>query len=797
MYVIKRDGREEKVSFDKITTRIGKLCYNLNKCVDPLQVAEKVRAGIHKGVRTSELDELTAEEAVAMSCEHPDYGTLGARISISNLQKETKSSFVETATILYTYVDAKSGLSAPLLSETVYDFILEHKNALESAISYDRDYLFDYFGLQTLKRSHLLRVHDKVIERPQHMWMRVACGLHCGKIENVLETYHLMSNGYFTHASPTLFNAGTPHAQLSSCFLMVIKGDDIGGIFDTVKNCALISKQAGGIGLCVDDIRACGDYIRGTNGRSNGIVPMLQVFNATARYVDQGGGKRPGAFAIYMEPWHCDIESLLELRKNHGVASKRARDLFYGLWVPDLFMKRIKEDGKWSLFSPIEAPLLSKVWGKEFEDKYQEFEAKGKARKVIRARALWKHILDTQQETGLPYILFKDSCNAKSNQKHLGTIRCSNLCTEIVQYSSPTETAVCNLASIALPKYVNVETQTFDHEKLSQVVQVVVKNNNRIIDINDYPLPETRVSNLRHRPMGIGVQGLADTFLLLGYPFESKEAEKLNVEIFETMYFAALTASVALAEKEGPYETYEGSPMSQGLLQFDLWGVDPTSDRWDWKELRNKIKKFGVRNSLLIAPMPTATTSQILGNNESFEPYTSNLYTRRTTAGTFVCFNKHLVRDLIKLDLWTPVIKNQLIAKNGSIQDIKEIPESIRKLYKTVWEIPGRVLIDLSAARAPFICQSQSLNSHMSEISYEKLNARHFYAWEKGLKTCVYYVHSQPAADAFKVTVDMEMLKRVTKELEAEKDSEKEEREEERDEEEVCVKKEGCISCSS
>ena len=763
MYVIKRSGRQEKVHFDKITSRIRKLCYGLNEeYVDPVLVAQKVCLGVHKGVTTSALDELAAETAAHLTSQHPDFGLLAARIAVSNLHKNTEKSFAKVATMLYQYIEPKTGLEAPLLSKSTYDFILEHSEILDSSIIYDRDYEYDYFAFKTLERAYLFRLDGKITERMQHMWMRVACCLHCGNIEDTLETYNLMSNGFFTHASPTLFNAGTPRPQLSSCFLLTIKGDHIEGIYDTLKDCALISKYAGGIGLAVHDIRANGSYIRGTNGTSNGLIPMLRVYNNTARYVDQGGGKRKGAFAIYLEPWHADIFEFLDLRKNHGLEEHRARDLFYGLWVPDLFMKRVMENDKWSLFCPNQARGLADVYGEKFNQLYEEYERKGKARKVIPAQDLWKAIIEAQQETGNPYMLYKDHCNRKSNQQNLGTIRSSNLCTEIIQFTAPDEIAVCNLASIALPKFVDLKKREFDHQKLFEITQVVTKNLNRIIDINYYPLPEAQKSNLRHRPIGIGVQGLADAFILLRFPFESKEAQKLNKEIFETIYFAALTASKELAKTFGPYESYQGCPVSQGILQYDMWNVQP-SNRWDWNSLKAEIKQYGVRNSLLCAPMPTASTSQILGNNECFEPYTSNLYVRRTLAGEFICVSKHLLKDLIKLGMWTPGLKNKLIAHNGSVQNLTELPQDIRDLYKTVWEMKGKTLINMAADRAPFIDQSQSLNVHMTDTSYAKMTSLHFYVWKKGLKTGMYYLRTKAATDPIKFTVDQKMLREEEK----------------------------------
>jgi len=714
----------------------------------------KVCLGVYKGVTTSELDELAAETAANLSSIHPDYAILAARIAVSNLHKNTKKNFAEVMQDLHDYVEPRTGLPSPLIADDVYEIIKKNADVLNAAIVYSRDYNYDYFGFKTLERSYLLRMYGHVVERPQHMLMRVSVGIHKDDIEAAIETYNLMSQKWFTHASPTLFNAGTCIPQLSSCFLVTMKDDSIEGIYDTLKTCAMISKQAGGIGLAVHNIRATGSYIRGTNGTSNGLIPMLRVFNNTARYVDQGGGKRKGAFAIYLEPWHYDILAFLDLRKNHGNEEMRARDLFYGLWMCDLFMKRCDRDELWSLFCPNEARGLAETWGDEFEALYTRYENQGKARAVIKARTLWAAIVDAQQETGTPYILYKDACNKKSNQQNLGTIRSSNLCTEIVEYTAPDEVAVCNLASIALPRFVDEAKRTFDFQKLYEITKVVTRNLNKVIDINHYPVPEARYSNLRHRPIGIGVQGLADAFILMRYPYESPEAQLLNKQIFETIYFAALDASCELAEKSGPYETYQGSPVSKGILQHDMWGVTPTLKIWDWDALRARIARFGVRNSLLLAPMPTASTSQILGNNESFEPYTSNLYVRRTLAGEFVCVNSHLLRDLIKRGIWNEELKNKLIANNGSVQGILEIPEDLRALYKTVWEMKGRTLVDMAADRGAFIDQSQSLNVYMQNPNLAKITALHFYAWRKGLKTGMYYLRTKAAADAIKFTLD-------------------------------------------
>jgi len=757
MYVIKRDGQPERVSFDKITRRLEILCNlepKLTANVDPVLVTQKVVQGVFNGVRTEQLDHLAAETAAYLGSMTPEYEALAARIAVSNLQKQTLPSFVETAKLLYGYVNKKNGLPSPLIADDVFEIIVKNAETFEKAIKYERDFSYNYFGFKTLERSYLFRLDGQVVERPQHMLMRVSIGIHKEDIASVLETYELLSQQFFTHATPTLFNSGTPRPQLSSCFLLQMKDDSIEGIYDTLKQCALISKSAGGIGVSVHKIRAARSYIRGTNGESNGLIPMLRVFNDTARYVDQGGGKRKGAFAIYLEPWHADINEFLELKKNHGKEEQRARDLFYGLWMPDLFMDRVEKDEDWSLFCPNEAPGLHEVWGDEFKALYEKYESEGKARAVMKAQDLWFSILEAQIESGVPYMMFKDACNRKSNQQNLGTISSSNLCTEIVEYTSPDEVAVCNLASIALPKY--VEDGKFNHQKLFEITQVVTRNLNKIIDVNYYPVPEAQNSNLRHRPIGIGVQGLADVFLMMRYPWESVEAKTLNREIFETIYFAALSASNDIAVKEGTYSTYAGCPVSKGILQYDMWDVQP-SDRWDWAGLKAKIAEHGIRNSLLLAPMPTASTSQILGNNECFEPYTSNIYTRRILAGDFTVVNKHLLQDLMELGLWTPALKNKLIANNGSVQKLDEIPEELKALYKTVWEISQRTLIDMAADRGAFIDQSQSFNVHIGEPSFAKLTSMHFYAWKKGLKTGMYYLRTKPAADAIQFTVDTQL----------------------------------------
>jgi ribonucleoside-diphosphate reductase alpha chain len=757
MYVIKRDGNRESVKFDKITARIQKLCYGLDPVhVTPINVAMKVIEGIYEGVTTSELDNLAAETAASLTTKHPDYALLASRIAVSNLHKNTNKSFSKTMEALYNYIDPKTGKKAPLLADDVYEIIMKNAQELDSTIIYDRDFGYDYFGFKTLERSYLLKLNGQVAERPQHMIMRVAVGIHKDDIAAAIETYNLMSERWFTHATPTLFNAGTPKPQMSSCFLLTVKEDSIDGIYDTLKSCAKISQSAGGIGLSIHNVRATGSYIRGTNGTSNGIIPMLRVFNDTARYVDQGGGKRKGSFAIYLEPWHADIYEFLDLRKNHGKEEARARDLFTAMWTPDLFMKRVEENGTWSLFCPNEAPGLADCWGEAFEKLYVQYENEGRARKTIQARELWAAIIDSQIETGNPYMLYKDACNSKSNQQNLGTIKSSNLCTEIIEYTSADETAVCNLASIALPRF--VEDGKFDHQKLFEVTYTITKNLNKIIDRNYYPVAEARNSNMRHRPIGIGVQGLADAFILMRFPFDSPEAIQLNKEIHETIYYASMTASKDLAKVDGPYETYAGSPVSKGIFQFDMWGVTP-SPRWEWDILKEEVKTYGVRNSLLLAPMPTASTSQILGNNECFEPYTSNIYSRRVLSGEFVIVNKHLLKDLVKLGIWNDKLKNKIIAANGSVQNISEIPDNIKALYKTVWEISQKVIINMAADRGAYICQSQSLNLFVQDANFAKLSSMHFYGWKAGLKTGMYYLRTKAAADAIKFTVDTAAVK--------------------------------------
>lgn len=757
MLVVKRDGRRESVKFDKITARIEKLCYGLDtNHVNPVDVAKKVIEGLYDGVSTQDLDNLASEICATMAVHHPDYAILAARIAISNLHKLTSDSFSNTMKRLYTYVDPRTGENAPLLSKEAYKVIRENAALLDRTVDYSRDFTYDFFGFKTLERSYLMKLNGKIAERPQHMLMRVSIGIHMDDVESAIDTYHMLSEKWFTHATPTLFNAATPKPQMSSCFLLTMQDDSIDGIYDTLKQTAKISQSAGGIGLSIHNVRAKGSYIRGTNGESNGIVPMLRNFDMTARYVDQGGGKRKGSFAVYLEPWHDDIFDFLDLKKNHGKEEMRARDLFYALWIPDLFMKRVEENGDWSLFCPNEAPGLSDVYGEEFERMYEKYEREGKARRTIKAQDLWFEVMESQIETGTPYMLYKDAANKKSNQKNLGTIKSSNLCTEIIEYTDKDEVAVCNLASLALPKF--VKPGEFDHDKLYEVTYKATVNLNKVIDRNYYPVIEARNSNMRHRPVGLGVQGLADTFILLGMPFDSSEARQLNKDIFETIYFAAMTASKDLSAVEGPYETFKGSPASKGIFQFDMWGVSPNSGRWDWESLKRDVKKVGIRNSLLVAPMPTASTSQILGNNECFEPYTSNIYTRRVLSGEFIVVNKHLLKDLIKLGLWNDTMRNRIIAANGSIQEIPEIPQRIKDIYRTVWEISQKSILEMAADRGPFIDQSQSLNVHIQDPNFGKLTSMHFYAWKKGLKTGMYYLRTKAATSAIQFTVDKNKL---------------------------------------
>ena len=763
MFVIKRDGHKEPIMFDKITARIKTLCYGLNDLVDPVRVAMRVIEGLYDGVTTSELDNLAAEISATMTTTHPDYAQLASRISVSNLHKNTKKSFSSTMKDLYEYVNPRTGKKAPLLADDVYEVIKKNAEKIDSNIIYNRDYGYDFFGFKTLERSYLLKLNGKIAERPQHMLMRVSIGIHLDDLDAAFETYELMSKKYFTHATPTLFNAGTPKPQMSSCFLLTMKQDSIDGIYDTLKQTAKISQSAGGIGLSIHNIRATGSYIAGTNGTSNGIVPMLRVFNDTARYVDQGGGKRKGSFAIYVEPWHADIFDFLELKKNHGKEEMRARDLFYAMWTPDLFMKRVEENGQWTLMCPNECPGLYDCYDEEFDKLYTKYEKQGKGRRTIPARDLWDKILESQIETGTPYMLYKDSANRKSNQKNIGTIRSSNLCTEILEYTSKDEIAVCNLASIALPMF--IKENEFDHQQLFDVTKRVTKNLNKVIDRNYYPVIEAENSNFRHRPIGLGVQGLADTFIRLRLSFTCDEAKQLNQEIFETIYYAAVMASIEEAEKDGPYETYKGSPISQGEFQHNLWGIkdEELSGRWDWKDARKKLKKSGVRNSLLVAPMPTASTSQILGNNECFEPYTSNIYTRRVLSGEFIVVNKYLLEDLVALGVWNEDMKQELMQANGSIQNIKGIPDDIKEIYRTVWEMSMKDIIDMARHRGYFIDQSQSLNLFMEGATAAKLTSMHFYGWKSGLKTGMYYLRTKSAVDAIKFTLDNSKKAKVEK----------------------------------
>ncbi len=794
MHVIKRDGRKETVKFDKVTARIQKLSYSLSPMVNVIDVAKKTIEGIYDGVHTAELDNLAAETAASLTITHPDYAILASRIAVSNLHKNTTKSFSATMRMLYNYTDTHSGKRMPLIADDVMEVIEANAELLDSIIIYDRDFAFDYFGFKTLEKSYLLKINGKIVERPQHMYMRVAIGIHKHDVESAIKTYHLMSERWFTHATPTLFNAGTPKPQMSSCFLLTMKDDSIDGIYDTLKQTAKISQSAGGIGLAIHNIRATGSYIGGTNGTSNGIVPMLRVFNDTARYVDQGGGKRKGAFAVYLEPWHADVFEFLDLKKNHGKEELRARDLFYALWISDLFMKRVEANEEWSLFCPNEAPGLGDCWGDAFEQLYTQYETEGRARKTIKAQELWFKIMESQTETGTPYMLYKDAANRKSNQQNLGTIKSSNLCTEIMEYTSPDEIAVCNLASLALPRF--VENGSFNHEKLYEVTYTATINLNRIIDNNYYPVEEARNSNLKHRPIGLGVQGLADVFILLRLPFESDLARILNKEIFETIYFAAMTASKDLAIQEGAYEAFAGSPLSKGIFQFDMWGVTP-SNRWNWEALRQEVKQHGVRNSLLVAPMPTASTSQILGNNECFEPYTSNIYTRRVLSGEYIIVNKHLLKDLIQLGLWNNTMKTKIIAANGSIQNIPEIPTDIKELYKTVWEIKQRNIIDMAADRGAFICQSQSLNLFVDAPNTSKLTSMHFYAWKKGLKTGMYYLRSQAATQAVQFTVEKQAEITAQPVIPVAESATETDVTATITEGAVCTMQEGCITCSS
>ncbi len=758
MYVVKRDGKREPVMFDKITARVRKLCYGLNDLVDPIKISMRVIEGIYDGVTTSELDNLAAEIAATLTTTHPDFAKVAARIAVSNLHKNTKKSFSETMKDLHDYVNPRTGKKASMIAEDVYKIIEDNADKLDSTIIYNRDFGYDFFGFKTLERSYLLKINGEIVERPQHMLMRVSVGIHKDDLDAAIETYELMSKRYFTHATPTLFNAGTPKPQMSSCFLLQMQDDSIDGIYDTLRQTAKISQSAGGIGLSIHNVRATGSYIRGTNGTSNGIVPMLRVFNDTARYVDQGGGKRKGSFAVYLEPWHADIFQFLDLKKNHGKEEMRARDLFFAMWIPDLFMKRVEENGEWTLMCPNECPHLFDTYGDEFEKLYTSYEKVGKGRKTIKARELWEKILEAQIETGNPYMLYKDAVNRKSNHKNLGTIRSSNLCTEIMEYTAPDEVAVCNLASIAIPMFISEDAdgnKFFDHKKLFKVTKKITRNLDTVIDQNFYPVPEAENSNMRHRPVGIGIQGLADAFIMLRLPFTSEEAKKLNKDIFETIYFASLTASMELAKEKEPYSSYKGSPISQGEFQFNMWNIseDELSGRWEWKKLRESIMQNGVRNSLLVAPMPTASTSQILGNNEAFEPYTSNIYTRRVLSGEFIVVNKHLLEDLVNLGLWDNDMKEDIMRANGSVQHIEAIPQELKELYKTVWEMSMKDIIDMARHRGYFIDQSQSLNLFMKDPDYSKLTSMHFYAWKSGLKTGMYYLRTKSAVNAIQFTV--------------------------------------------
>ena len=742
MKVIKRDGKSCDMHFDEVTARVAALTYDLEKdTINAFKVAQKVFQSMYDGIQTAEIDKLAAEVCIAMATEHPNYSVLASRISINDHHKSTCKRFYDSMKMLW---------EGGFISEEIWTIVKHNISQLEPAIDYRRDYLFDFFGFRTLEKMYLTKINDKIAERPQHMLMRVSLGIHGDDIERAIETYNLMSNKLFIHATPTLFNAGTNRPQMSSCFLLGIHEDSIDGIYKALTQCAQISKWAGGIGLHIHSVRANGSKIKGTNGKSSGIVPMLRVFNNTARYVNQAG-RRKGSFAIYLEPWHGDIMDFLELKRNHGDEEARARDLFYALWIPDLFMKRVKSGGQWSLFSPDEAPGLCDTYGDEFEQLYEKYEKEGRARETMSAQKIWFAMLKSQIETGTPYMLFKDSCNHKSNQKNLGVIKSSNLCTEIVQYTAPGEVAVCNLASISLPMF--IKDGEYDYQKLHDITRVVTRNLNRVIDRNFYPVEEARVSNMRHRPIGIGVQGLADVYQMLALPFDSTEAKQINKNIFETIYHASLTESCQLAQEEGSYETFEGSPASQGELQYHMWNTEP-SDRWNWDDLVENIKTHGLRNSLLVAPMPTASTSQILGNNECIEPYTSNMYLRRTLAGEFLVMNRHMVKDLMKLGLWSKETKDNIIHRDGSIQHIEGIPKELKEIYKTSWELSQKALIDQAADRGSYICQSQSLNLFMANPDFKKLSSMHFYSWEKGLKTGIYYLRTQAAAKAIKFTLD-------------------------------------------
>jgi ribonucleoside-diphosphate reductase alpha subunit len=850
-YVLKRNGELEKVSFDKILNRVKNLGSNKSNNnelnINYTSLCKKIIDRLYNEIPTHKIDELTAQQCASLATTHPDYGTLASRILISNHQKNTEFTFYEVTKKLWENKDIHDNHS-PIVNETYYNNVSAQKDELEKIINYERDYFIDYFGFKTLERAYLIKINNKIIERPQHMWLRVAVAIHGTDFEKIKETYHYMSNKYFTHATPTLFNAGTKRQQMSSCYLLAMESDSVHGIYNTLSDCAAISKWAGGIGLHIHNIRGSGSHIRGTNGTSNGLVPMLRVFNETARYIDQGGGRRNGSFAVYLEPWHSDIESFLDMKKNHGDENARARDLFYALWIPDLFMKRVRANKNWTLMCPDVCLGLSEVYGSDFEKLYEQYESEGKGYKTMKARDLWYKVLDSQIETGTPYMLYKNAANKKSNQQNLGTIKSSNLCCEIIEYSNKNESAVCNLASIALNKFIlpnkklshhfkiytkdyckwckqlkyflklnnvsyeeiivtdeNMEefnnvsetnkkvplvldmtddgavlgnyTDTvsylrpiYDFNKLHQITKIVTHNLNNIIDLNFYPTVKTKVSNFKNRPIGIGVQGLADTFINMNIPFHSNDAKKLNAKIFETMYHAALEKSMELAKESEPYSTFEGSPASKGVLQFDMWDVKP-SDRYDWNELKEEIKTHGLKNSLLLAPMPTASTSQILGNNECFEPLTSNIYVRRTIAGEFIMINKYLLKDLIKLNLWDENLKNEIIKNNGSIQNCDTVPFTIKEKYKIVWEIPMKHLIEMSADRGAYICQSQSLNLWMKEPTYNKLTSMHFFSWSKGLKTGLYYLRTKAKAAPQQFTIEPEKNNKVeTIELEDEED---------------------------
>lgn len=756
MYVTKRNGQKETVAFDKILQRIKNTGMEAGIQLNYTTLAMKVIDQLFDGISTTQIDELSADQCASLASTHPDYNALAGRIVVSNLQKNTSSSFSHVVKQLYAFRDKHNNIS-PLVSDTLYQIVNDHGEELDALCDYSRDYLIDFFGFKTLERAYLMKIDKKVVERPQHMWLRVSIGIHGSNMERVKETYEYMSLKYFTHATPTLFNAGTPRQQLSSCFLLAMESDSMNGIYNTLHDCAMISKWAGGIGLHIHNIRATGSHIRGTNGHSTGIVPMLRVFNNTAKYVDQGN-KRNGSFAIYLEPWHADIEIFLQMRKNHGDEELKARDLFYALWMPDLFMERVKADADWTLMCPDECPGLADVYGDEFNELYKRYEEEKRGRKTMKARKLWFQILDAQMETGTPYLCYKDAANKKSNQKNVGVIKSSNLCTEIMEVSTSEETAVCNLASIALPAFIDHTTTppSYDFAKLHTITKAMTYNLNKVIDVNYYPTDKTKTSNMRHRPVGIGVQGLADTFIQMGFAFASDTAKDLNRRIFETMYHAALEQSCEMAKLEGAYETFAGSPASRGELQYDMWGVTPTEGRYDWSALKEQIKIHGLRNSLLLAPMPTASTSQILGYNECIEPITSNIYSRRTLAGEFIMGNKYLMRELLDLGLWNEQLKNNMIANHGSIQHITTIPENIREKYKTVWEIPMRHLIDMAADRGAFVCQSQSLNLWMEDPNYGALTSMHFYAWGKGLKTGIYYLRRRGRHQAQQFTIEPE-----------------------------------------